>query len=482
MTVITIVLIVLLLITLNGLFVAAEIGTVGARRARIGQLAAGGDRTAGALLPIIESPDRLDDYIAACQLGITLSSLVLGFYGEAAISPLVAPLLSSNGLVAQAAATSFSTAGVLIVLTVIQVAFSELAPKTVGIQFPERTALLLVTPVIWAMVFLRPLIWFFNGSGRLLLRLVGLRAVSDGMHIHAPEEILMMVRESGAGGLLEEGETELLENTLQLRRRSVRHATVPRTQMLAAPVETPAAELLRLLAESSHSRLPLYEDSLDNIVGVVHLKDLLCLSAAAQKTPAADSPAAASAVLDVRSVMRAPPYVPESSSVEQVFLQLQRDRYHMAVVIDEYGGTAGIVTFEDLIEEIFGEISDEFDSESREFTLGRDRRLHFEGDIALERLAAILGRRLEFAEVETLGGAILAQLGAIPEEGQDVTLGGLSFRVEQVSGFAVTRVSAELPLGLEASAARLRGAARKGAGAAASASGGPGEARKGEPS
>ena len=436
MVVVGIVLVVLLLITINGLFVSAEIGIVGARRARIGQQAEEGNRFAQMLLPILESPTLLDNYIAACQLGITLSSLVLGFYGKAAITPLVEPLLSGSGLVAQAAATSIATTCVLVVLAVIQVALSELAPKTVGIQFPERTALLLILPVSWAMILLRPLIWFFNGSGRLFLRLIGLRAVSEGMHIHAPEEILMMVQESGAGGLLEEGETELLENTLQLPRRSVHNIIVPRTQLLAAPVEMPAAELLSLLAGSNHSRLPLYQGSLDNIVGVVHLRDLLCL----HLTPSqADS--------DVRNMMRVPPYVPETASVGAVFRQLQRDHYHLAVVIDEYGGTAGIVTFEDLIEEIFGDIADEFDADSNEMVMGEDGRLLLEGDVQLQRLAAILGQQLESEDVDTLGGAILAALGAFPEQGQEVRLQGIDFRVEKVSGYAVSQVSVELPPG-----------------------------------
>lgn len=445
MAIVFIVLIVFLLITLNGLFVAAEIGTVGARRARIAQQAAEGNRFASLLLPHLESPARLDDYIAACQLGITLSSLVLGFYGQAAITPLVAPLLSSSGLVAQAAATSIAATGVLIVLTVIQVTLSELAPKTVAIQFPERTSLLLILPVSWSMVVMRPLIWFFNGSGRLILRLVGLRAVSEGLHIHAPEEILMMVQESGAGGLLEKGETELLENTLQLRQRSLRSVMVPRTQLLAAPVELETAELLSLLAESSHSRLPLYEGSIDNIVGVVHLKDLLSMRLELGETGSANSSGSADADRGVRSKMRLPPFVPESASVATVFRQLQRDRYHMAVVIDEYGGTAGIVTFEDLVEEIFGDIADEFDSDSREITLGEDGRLLLDGNVELERLAEILGAPFHVEDIDTIGGAILAALGAIPEPGQEVQLRDIEFRVEQVSGYAVARLSVALP-------------------------------------
>ena len=448
MFILFVILTVFLLITLNGLFVAAEIGTVGARRARIAQEAAAGSRPAQILLPILESPDRLDDYIAACQLGITLSSLILGYYGKAVITPLVEPLLSGSGLVAQAAAVSIAATGVLIVLTVIQVALSELAPKTVAIQFPEPTALLLITPVSWSIIFLRPLIWFFNGSGRLFLRLVGLRAVSEGFHIHAPEEILMMVQESGAVGVLKEDEAELLENTLQLRRRSVRNVIVPRTQLLAAPVDLPAAELLRLLAESSHSRLPLYEGNIDNIVGVVHLKDLLCLNVdggSVVSTGQSDECGAG-----VRDVMRVPPFVPDSAPVGTVFRQLQRDHFHLAVVIDEYGGTAGIVTFEDLIEEIFGDIADEFDADSQEMALAKDGRLHLAGDVGLESLSAVLGSPLVSEDVDTLGGAILAELGAIPEQGQVVRLQGFDFQVEEVSGYAVSQVSVALPPGAAA--------------------------------
>lgn len=441
---------VFILIALNGFFVAAEIGTVGARRARIAQEAAAGSRPAQILLPILESPDRLDDYIAACQLGITLSSLMLGYYGKAVITPLVEPLLVSSGVIAQAAAVSIAATGVLVVLTVIQVALSELAPKTVAIQFPEPTSLLLVTSVSWAIILLRPLIWFFNGSGRLLLRLVGLRAVSESFHIHAPEEILMMVQESGAGGVLKEGETELLENTLQLRRRSLRHVIVPRTQLLAAPVDLSTAELLQLLAESTHSRLPLYEGTIDNIIGVVHLKDLLCMEAGPGSEKIGDPDGQRGKSRDVRDVMRVPPYVPESASVFNVFRQLQAEHFHMAVVIDEYGGTAGIVTFEDLIEEIFGDIADEFDADSQDMALANDGRLNLAGEIDLESLSEVLGSDLEFEDVDTLGGAILAELGAIPGQGQVVRLQQFDFRVEEVSGYAISRVSVALPPGAAA--------------------------------
>jgi putative hemolysin len=429
MDVLIVIAIVVVLITLNGIFVAAEIGTIGARRARISQAANDGDRMAQMLLPVLEDPHLLDNYIAACQLGITLSSLILGFYGQAAITPLVEPWLGGLGFISQAAAISIAATGVLITLTVIQVALSELAPKSVGIQYPEQTALFMILPVRWAMTLMRPLIWFFNGSGRLFLRLLGMPSVSEGVHVHAPEEILMLVQESSRGGLLEFSERRLLENTLQLRQRPVRRVMVPRTQLLAAPVDATCDELFSILADSTYSRMPLYKGSIDNIVGIVHLKDLLCLRINGHGGE------------NVEKVMRVPPYVPDSVPVEDVFGLLQKGHFHMAVVIDEYGGTAGVVAFEDLIEEIFGEIQDEFDREDNEVRIAADERIFLDGDTSLDRLEQFLGREFPSDDVDTIGGMIVAELGAIPAPGDEVELNQIVFRVEEVNGYAVSQVS-----------------------------------------
>ncbi|MBX3052894.1 MAG: HlyC/CorC family transporter [Caldilineaceae bacterium] len=424
--------VVVVLITLNGIFVAAEIGTIGARRARVAQAASDGDRMAKLLLPVLEDPHLLDNYIAACQLGITLSSLILGFYGQAAVTPLVKPWLSSTGFVSQAAATSIAATGVLITLTVVQVALSELAPKSVGIQYPEQTAYVMIVPVRWAMVAMRPLIWFFNGSGRLFLRLLGMSSVSEGVHVHAPEEILMLVRESSKGGLLEVSEKRLLENTLQLRQRPIRRVMVPRTQLLAAPVDAPCSELLSILASSTYSRMPLFSGSVDNIVGIVHLKDLLCMHIRGAEDA------------DVTEIMRVPPYLPDSVPVEDVFGLLQKGHFHMAVVIDEYGGTAGIVAFEDLIEEIFGEIQDEFDREDDEVRISTDERVLLDGDTSLDRLGTILGLEFSADDVDTIGGMITARLGTIPATGDEVQIHQTTFRVEEVNGYAISQVSLQV--------------------------------------
>ncbi len=436
----SIALVVFFLILIDALYVAAEIGAVGARRSRLAQMAEEGNRMAQVVLSIVQDPNRLDTYIAACQLGITLSSLALGFYGQAVVAPALEPYLLNWGWASEAVVSSVTATGVLIFLTLLQVLLGELSPKTIGLQYPERTAILTVVPVRWSMALFRPLIWFFNGSGRLLLRLLGFSAVAESVHVHAPEEILMLVRESGVGGVLEPAERALLENTLQLRERPVRQAMVPRTQILAAPVDTPVTELFALLANSPYSRMPLYEGNIDNIVGVVHLKDLMC--AVAQDQP-----------VSARELMRVPPYIPETVPVEEVFTLLQRERYHLAVVIDEFGGTAGIVTFEDLLEEIFGDIYDEFDVDRDPIRVVPERGLLVEGDVPIVDLNDLLDAELPEDEADTVGGLIQNRLGRVPREGDVVEVAGYTLQVEKMDGMAVAQVL--IPLSAEA-LARVR--------------------------
>ena len=277
--------VIIILLLFNALYVAAEFATLSSRRSRLSQLSDEGNRFARMVLPIVEDPAKLDNYIAACQIGITISSLVLGFYAQAALSPVISPWLEELGGMAPAAAASLSATIVLLVLTGFQVIFGELVPKNIGVQYPERLALSTAVPLRWSMILFSPLSWLFNGSGRMVLRLFGVEATSEHVHVHSPEEIAILVEESGAGGVLDTQERRLIENTLWMRRTTVRQLMVPRTSVLAAPVERPCDELFDLLATSPFSRLPLYEKSIDNILGVVHLKDLLCLRQQIKQTP-----------------------------------------------------------------------------------------------------------------------------------------------------------------------------------------------------
>ncbi|MFN2223772.1 MAG: hemolysin family protein, partial [Candidatus Promineifilaceae bacterium] len=275
-----------LLIFFNALYVAAEFSTVSARRTRVSQMAGSGNRLARLLMPVLDSSKSLDRYVAACQLGITASSLVLGAYGQSTVAPwLIGPIrqilewiepltdalnLTPNG-VSDALAATIAATGVLLFLTLMQVIMGELFPKSVAIQFPERLALATVIPVRWSMVLFRPFIWLFNGSGNLILRLLGVELHPSHSRAHSPEEIEILVTESHEGGLLDDEERLLLRNAFRFRDLTARQVMVHRTRIVAAPVNTSVVELMELALEAGHTRIPLYQDSIDTIIGFVHV-------------------------------------------------------------------------------------------------------------------------------------------------------------------------------------------------------------------
>ena len=432
---ITTIAVVVFLVVVNGVYVAAEFSAVSASRARLAQLADAGSATAHGVLTIVDSPHALDTYIAACQLGITVSSLVLGYYGQDNILALIEPGIATLNPAWQVVIRSVTAAAVLLSLTIFQVLLGELMPKNVGVRFPERLAMATFGVMHWSILAFRPLIWFFNGSGRIVLRWFGHAALAEHTHIHSPGEIVMLVEESSAGGKLDAGERRLLVNTLQLRRLTARKVMIPRPHMLAAAVTESCADLFALLAGSPYSRLPLYENSIDEIIGVVHLKDLLRLY-----RERADGGAAIVADT-VRSLMHPVLHVPDSAPVEEVMNAMQHGRYNVAIVVDEYGGTAGIITIEDLVEEIIGEFQDEFDVENPPLELRPNMRLRVLGDVLLDDLNDALRLNLYTQDVDTVGGLVIATLGQIPAVGDVAQVGDLAIRVDRVVNNGVATVS-----------------------------------------
>jgi putative hemolysin len=423
-------LIIALLILINAFYVAAEFSTVSARRSLLTQMATDGNALARILMPIVNNRSRLDTYVATCQIGITLSSLLLGFFGQSQLTPTVAKLLGRTDAFASVATLSITAVLVLLLLTTLQVILGELVPKSIGIQYPEQLALITVLPMRWSTILFKPLIWILNGSGRLVLHLVGFtREVQDShTHLHTPSEILMLVDESSAGGNLDKEERRLLKNSLELRQVPVRQVMIPRTRMLAAPSDTPCEKLLSLLANSPFSRLPLYDDTPDNITGIVHLKDLLCLRWSRTEQ-------------DVRQILRPVLYVPESTLAGSVFSLLQKKRYHVAIILDEFGGTAGFVTLEDLIEEIFGELQDEFDLHTLPpIRLVSNGIVEMRGDLLIDELNEALGLNLFSSDVDTIGGWMLTNLGHVPENGEEWHLDGTTLVVQKMDGNAIASI------------------------------------------
>ncbi len=427
--------VVALLIGINGFFVAAEFSAVSVSRPRLAQLANDGNSLARYVLTVIENHHTLDTYIAACQLGITLSSLILGFYGQAQLLALFAPQIANLAPNIQAIINPISATIILLLLTILQVVLGELVPKNVGLQYPEKLAIVTAPAMRWSVTLFRPLIWFFNGSGQLILRLMGYNAVSEHAHLHSPEEILILVEESGAGGVLDAEERRLLVNTLQLRKLTARKIMIPRTFMLTASVDKDVDELFSLLATSPYSRLPVYEGSVDTIVGVIHLKDLLQVIYDRQIGKIT------SPNVNPRRIMHPLIHVPDSAPVEEVMDMMQRRHVNLAIVINEYGGTAGMITFEDLVEEIFGEFQDEFDVENPLLELRPNNRARVRGDLLIEDLNETLDLDLPTTDVDTMGGLILTTIGHIPHPGDIALVGELPLRVDRVVGNSPVAIS-----------------------------------------
>ncbi len=408
-------------------------------------MAENGNALAGQMLGVLEDPVKLDRYVAACQLGITVSSLVVGFYGQSQIMQLFAPWLDQLDSASRVAIQSAMALAILGVLTVFQVVLGELVPKNIGVQYPEQLSILTARPMRWSILLFRPLIAIFNGSAQILLRLFGGSPIGGHAHVHSPEEILILVEESSAGGILDAEERRLLVNTLQLGDLTVEQVMLPRSRMLAASADKGCRELLTLLAQSPYSRLPIYEESIDNVIGVVHLKDLLTVAAThGVDTEASGSPAGPACGDDgwnVRTILRPVVYLPDTLPVDQALAIMQRDHRNMGIALDEYGGTAGLLTFEDLVEEIIGEFEDEFDEENPPVALRGQGRLIVRGDVLVSDLNEALDLLLPSESANTVGGLVLRELGRPPKPGDTVMIGDLLIRVDAVEGNGVSAVS-----------------------------------------
>ncbi len=419
------------LILATALYVAAEFAAVSVRRSRLRSLAAEGNRLAQWLLPIVESPVELDRYIAVSQIGITLTSLILGAYAQATFAAGLAPLFAQLGGLQLVAAQSVAAAFVLAVLTVLQVLIGELIPKTLALQYPTPTALYTVAPMAVSAWVFKPFNAFLNGSGLLILRLLG--APHQGhRHIHSPEEISLLIAESRDGGLLEPDEHLRLQRALRLNLRQAKQLMVPRRKIEAIDLNTPLHEVIGILVQSPYSRLPIYRDSIDNIVGILHTKDVVRWLVGGGP----DAPRAS-----VETLMRPITSVHESVTADRILRQLRERRSHQALVVDEFGGTSGILTLEDVLSELIGDVGDEFKAGERVPETLPDGRTRLPGDMSVQDAATLLAGEWE-TDATTVGGFVTEALGHLPAPGERVTIGDYEFEIERVVDRAVEAVVA----------------------------------------
>ena len=422
---------------LAGFYVAAEFAIGSAHRTKIHQLATQDDPLARMILPILEDSQQLDRYVAACQIGITISTLALGAFAQAYIAGWLAGPLAQllGGLLDPAAAARLGHAlAVVIVLLFIgglQVILGELFPKSVAVQYPEAIARAVAWPMRISMFLLALPIWLFRLTTRLILRLLGLREEDFLGRAHSPEEIELLVTTSHEGGLLDDNERRLLRNALRMRDLTARQVMVHRTRIASAPEEVKPLELMQMAIDAGYSRIPIHRESIDDIVGFVHVKDVFRLYN--------------EGITDVKSVVRDVVYVPETLSINDVWDQLDLQNRYLAIVFDEFGGTAGLLTLEDLIEEIFGELQDEFDDEAAVIARDKEGRIYLRGDLLISDVNEYLDLDLPEETADTLSGLVFSLLGRPPIVGDEVLVEDVMIRVEEMEDLGVGEVSLLLP-------------------------------------
>jgi CBS domain containing-hemolysin-like protein len=415
---------VILLVALNAFFVAAEFALVGARRTRLEEMAQRGDRKAALAHRAQKSLDR---YISATQLGITLTSLGLGWIGEPALAGVIQSALGwLPGTIEAVASHGIAIAVAFTIITVLHIILGELVPKALALLHPERVSSWVAGPLIgFAWVMALP-IAMLNGTANRLLRLMKIDRPGEHERLHSPDEIRMLVEQSEEGGSLGKGDARLLEGVFEFSEKTAQEVMTPRTQMVAIERDLPVGDAADIVASARRSRYPVYLESLDDIVGVVHAKDILT---AVRQQPAAT----------VGMVMRPPLFVPGTREVEDVLADMKRLKVHLAVVLDEYGGTAGLVTMEDLLEEIVGDIFDEYDRLDRPKPSPEGAPL-IDGSLAISDFNAEHELQLDDTDYTTIGGFLFGQLGRLPKAGDRIPVGKDAFEIVDMEGRRVKTV------------------------------------------
>jgi CBS domain containing-hemolysin-like protein len=409
--------VVFLLVLANAFFVAAEFSLVAVRRTRIDEMAQGGDRKARTVQVAL---DHLDRYIAGTQLGITLASLALGWVGEPAVAAILDNVLEMFGMPAPPAGvhTAASLAVGFLILTFLHIVIGELAPKSVALVRPEGVSKFVVTPLVLFSRLMSPLIWVFNGAANALLAAFNISRATD-MQGHSPDELRILVMQARAYGRLNESDTAMLAGVLDFHHKKARDVMRPRTEVVAVDIDSSEEEVRAIVKEERYSRYPVIRETLDDVIGVFLAKDLWLRDG--------------SQSFSLKELTRDCLYVPDSRAAERVLDDLRKTRAHMAVVLDEYGGTAGIITMEDLIEEVIGDIADEYDFAART-SIEADGVLELDGTMSLIDVRSDHRVQIPEGDWTTLGGYAFAQLGRLPRMGDRVAVPGGELEVIAMDG------------------------------------------------
>jgi magnesium and cobalt exporter, CNNM family len=416
----------LVLIGLNAFFVTAEFALVRVRETRLVQLEQEGSAQAKTARAALHD---LDAYLSVCQVGITIASLGLGWVGEPAVSALIRPGLGALGIVGEGLVGLISVILGFVIITYVHLVFGEQAPKYFSIQRAEGAALWISGPLRFFMLLFRPMVWLVNASTNFVLRPWGIR-LGEEMEAHSEEELRIMISSSTASGILEPEERDYLNNVFDFGDTVAREVMVPRPDIIALPSDAPLEELVEKAAFDRYTRYPVYEGDLDHVLGAVHVKDLF---RAAREDPEN---------FDLAPLIRDCLVVPENKKIEEILREFQRRKLQMAIVIDEWGSVEGLVTIEDVLEEIVGEIQDEFDEDEASIEPISENTYAIDGRIPITGVNEYFGLDLPHEDFDTIGGYVLGSLGRPPEPGDTVEVdGGATLRVKSVDGPRVSMLT-----------------------------------------
>lgn len=421
--------VIIFLLFSNGFFVASEFAMVKVRKTRIEQLVKEGNSTAKIAQ---EALSDLDKFIAAVQLGVTISSIGLGWVGEGTLARIIEPIFSFLPGISQNIAThTVSVSLSFALITFLHVVIGELIPKSIALEYTEKTALIVARPMQWITVVFNPFIWLLNGFGNSLLKMFHIPHSHKGSMVHSTEELDMLVNASYDGGVLNETEKDMLHNVFKFSDLTAKQVMIPRTDMVCIPEDMSFEDLNNLAAESQYTRYPVYSEDIDHITGLIHVKDLYSLSIKNQERP-------------IKSLLREVLLVPETMTMDTLVLEFKKRKGQMAIVVDEFGGTSGLITLEDVLEEIFGEVQDEFDEEEEcDIKEIETDKFIANAMMRLDEMAEFFNiseDAIDDEDIDTIGGLVVKLLGRIANVGDSVQFENLTFIVREIDGARITKL------------------------------------------
>lgn len=421
--------VIIFLLFSNGFFVASEFAMVKVRKTRIEQLVKEGNFNAKIALEALKD---LDKFIAAVQLGVTISSIGLGWVGEGTLARIIEPIFAFLPGISQNIAThTVSVSAAFALITFLHVVIGELVPKSIALEYTEKTALVVARPMQVITTIFNPFIWLLNGFGNGLLKLFKIPHSHKGSLVHSTEELDMLVNASYDGGVLNETEKDMLHNVFKFSDLTAKQVMIPRTDMVCIPEDMTFEELNKLAAESQYTRYPVYSEDIDHITGLIHVKDLYSLSINREERP-------------IESLLREVLLVPETITMDNLVLEFKKRKGQMAIVIDEFGGTSGLITLEDVLEEIFGEVQDEFDEEEEcDIKEVEPDKFIANAMMRIDEFAEffeISEDAIDDEDIDTIAGLVVKLLGRIANVGDTAQFQNLTFNVKEVDGARITKL------------------------------------------